>query len=298
MEQPTANSIPATPAIDAATVAPDWSTIGRELHCPLCEYNLRGLTEPRCPECGYRFEWAELLRAAEAPPGLFEFSSRKPVRSILRTAVATLRPRKFWKELKPTHPPHAGRLVVYWGIVSLIGVAAQFVGVMVLLFSDWFAMKARIRVRLSPAIFSSLLWTEARALLLLVAAELGWSGITFMSLMIFQASMRKAGIRKGHVGRCVLYSSDVFFWAGVATLLIGFVTAMLDFASNNANDIGIWLGGPLMLLLTLAVMIYRLCVACRIYLRFHLAVVTVLASQFVTGLFFFTVLMWISVTRW
>ena len=29
--------------------------------CPLCQYNLRGLQEPRCPECGYRFTWEEVL---------------------------------------------------------------------------------------------------------------------------------------------------------------------------------------------------------------------------------------------
>ena len=43
------------------------------LHCPLCEYNLRGLSEPRCPECGYRFEWAELRDPSRRlHPYLFE----------------------------------------------------------------------------------------------------------------------------------------------------------------------------------------------------------------------------------
>lgn len=58
MERPPADSTPAIP-LEANSAVPDWSTIGREIHCPLCEYNLRGLSEPRCPECGYQFEWAE-----------------------------------------------------------------------------------------------------------------------------------------------------------------------------------------------------------------------------------------------
>ena len=37
-------------------IAIDWSTITENIECPLCLYNLRGLTEPRCPECGYQFQ--------------------------------------------------------------------------------------------------------------------------------------------------------------------------------------------------------------------------------------------------
>ena len=39
----------------------DWNNIPGEVYCPLCEYNLRGITEPRCPECGYAFDWADVL---------------------------------------------------------------------------------------------------------------------------------------------------------------------------------------------------------------------------------------------
>ena len=50
-----------TPPIDVAT-PPDWDSIPDEILCPLCEYNLRGIPEPRCPECGFKFEWDEVLR--------------------------------------------------------------------------------------------------------------------------------------------------------------------------------------------------------------------------------------------
>jgi hypothetical protein len=38
------------------------------LRCPRCEYNLTGLTEPRCPECGTAFGWDDVRRAAACPP--------------------------------------------------------------------------------------------------------------------------------------------------------------------------------------------------------------------------------------
>jgi hypothetical protein len=59
---------------------PDWNSITDDAFCPLCNYNLRGLTEPRCPECGHRFAWKDLI----APDGmiypfLFEHQPRPKV---------------------------------------------------------------------------------------------------------------------------------------------------------------------------------------------------------------------------
>ena len=39
---------------------PDW-VLDRDLPCPQCRYNLRGLREARCPECGGQFRWQALL---------------------------------------------------------------------------------------------------------------------------------------------------------------------------------------------------------------------------------------------
>ena len=38
------------------------------LRCPECEYNLTGLTRPRCPECGTTFDWDEVRQAAANRP--------------------------------------------------------------------------------------------------------------------------------------------------------------------------------------------------------------------------------------
>lgn len=38
------------------------------MRCPHCEYNLTGLVDPRCPECGTTFDWDDVRRAAACPP--------------------------------------------------------------------------------------------------------------------------------------------------------------------------------------------------------------------------------------
>lgn len=38
------------------------------LRCPECEYNLTGLAEPRCPECGGQFSWDVVRALAEDRP--------------------------------------------------------------------------------------------------------------------------------------------------------------------------------------------------------------------------------------
>ena len=40
----------------------------RDVFCPLCKYNLRNLTIPRCPECGYRLRLSiGLVEPSQAP---------------------------------------------------------------------------------------------------------------------------------------------------------------------------------------------------------------------------------------
>src|SRR5438477_4181330 len=107
--------------------APDWSAISETIRCPLCRYDLRGLSESRCPECGYRFDWPDLLDPARREhPFLFEQHPERNIRSFLRTALTHLLPRRFWGSIRPEQPVRVRRLILYWcflaGIVA-IGVA-------------------------------------------------------------------------------------------------------------------------------------------------------------------------------
>ena len=86
---PTADSTAAAPS-------PDWEQFTRDVNCPLCLYNLRGLIEPVCPECGYRFAWAALLdEDARLHPYLFEHHPERDVSSFRDTLLGGLRPGKF-----------------------------------------------------------------------------------------------------------------------------------------------------------------------------------------------------------
>lgn len=80
---------------------PDWERIEFEVCCARCGYNLRMLTEPRCPECGLEFAWGEALRQAESESDfLFEHQWRKrPIWSFLVTVWRSFLPRSFWSSV-------------------------------------------------------------------------------------------------------------------------------------------------------------------------------------------------------
>src|SRR5438552_2015268 len=102
----------------------------QSLHCPLCGYDLRGLSQPRCPECGSRFEWAELRDPAKKlHPYLFEHHPERNVSSFVQTFLGGLRPGKFWATLLPIQPSRPKRLILYALICAamlLLGLAAEF----------------------------------------------------------------------------------------------------------------------------------------------------------------------------
>src|SRR4051812_29597472 len=96
---------------DIAAVGPDWETIQHAVECPLCDYNLRGLTECRCPECGFVFQWAEVLDPDRRNhPYLFEQHPERNFWSFFRTLVGGFRPGRFWTTLHPVQRPGLVRL--------------------------------------------------------------------------------------------------------------------------------------------------------------------------------------------
>ena len=314
-----------------ASAAPDWASVREPVCCPLCEYDLRGLAEPRCPECGYAFTWPDVLDPdRRLHPYLFEHHPERNAWSFRRTLLGTLRPRRFWTALRPAQPGRARRLVVYWLLAAvplLLAAVAWSAKQTVNHVQSVTAMRARVRAGLiansntqqtrqivkqfgsidayvdagyptTPGVrfYFKPNWTSAGPANGVVLAILAWPWLTFLTLLVFQFSMRRARVRTVHVLRCVLYGFDAVLWAGLIVagavawqlysggatppawgrqprLLSGLLGAYtLDPVARAALCAGVVL---------LPFMVYRTIVAYRTYLRFHRPAATVLASQII-----------------
>lgn len=240
--------------------APDWSAVAEEIQCPLCEYNLRGLAEPRCPECGYRFEWPNLLDASRRlHPYLFEHHPDRPIWSFWRTLAGGLHPLKFWRSLQPVQPVRPRRLAVYAGILLLVtlGISVVFVADSVLqirrrhqaehawgrmylnsqrlqsyraeIVKKWGSVDAFLdqAYPLDPLAILVTRLINTRDLTSRFALSLGvitWLVSTRFALGLFEFTRRRARIQRIHFSRCVIYCGDVVVWltvAVVALLVVG-----------------------------------------------------------------------------
>lgn len=317
-DDPASGSAPAAPAgaPPGASVAsaPDWEAFTGEVQCPLCSYNLRGLTEPRCPECGYASTWTELLDVEQRRhPYLFEHQDGRRARSFFRTLVGGLRPARFWKSLHANHQVYLGRLLAYWALTATIALASGF-GIRYVVdgFELWrdnesgrrfvMASSARpvgaryvqqgiqtygslaayldVEFPLPPArrFFNEVIARSGLAVpLKLTVLVVLWPVATFAALMIFVASMRRARVRRVHVLRCAVYSGDVAAWLAVpwlATLLV----------RGDIHGRREMMTALVVALVLWAVASYRLLAAYRHYLRFDHAAGVVLATQVIVGL--------------
>ena len=210
----------------------DWNAISEEILCPLCDYNLRGLIEPRCPECGSRYRWDDLLDPKRRKhPYLFEHPPEMNWTSFWRTARGGLRPIKFWRSLHPVQPSNQRRLVLY-ALIVLIGLflllTIGFLGTGVIGYYDflmnrgWANSVSRLSA-LDGALQRTIPWfLRIQVLLYRLPTYLiiGWPILTLVTLMIFKDSMQRAKVKTIHVVRCVVYSADVLVWFGLAMVLL------------------------------------------------------------------------------
>jgi len=209
----------------------DWSTVSEEILCPLCDYNLRGLIQPRCPECGSHYLWDDLLDPRRRKhPYLFEHHPEMNWNSFWRTAKGGLRPINFWRSLHPVQPSNRWRLVLYtlivWISVYLLLTLGGFVSGVVGHYRQityyWPGYATKLDTldgafRRTITAYPTFLAGPYRLPTFLI---LGWPVATLMTLMIFRASMRRAKARTIHVARCVVYSADAILWLGLITALL------------------------------------------------------------------------------
>jgi hypothetical protein len=256
---------------------PNWATQQEEVHCPLCDYNLRGLSEPRCPECGYRFAWRELLDPAlrQLHPYLFEVGRDRVVR-FWKTLSAGMRPATFWRSIHPALNVSVGRLLVYWMLVSLPYVVAAVIC----------ALRCYYVARLP---FWSTYWGRIGALG--YVAVYAYPAVLMLTLLIFQASMWKARIRQRHILRCIVYSCDVLLPLGLLLLVNELLGALAPrFAWQYVavfSPIRVVLSLPLLALgLWIGVSTWRIARAYRYYPRFDHPFATVALSQVIVILLY------------
>lgn len=254
--------------------APDWQAIADEILCPLCQYNLRGLIEPRCPECGFRFTWFEVLAPSRRRHRfLFEHHPEQNVVSFFRTLVAGLRPRRFWTRLHPFQRISVRRLRLY-ALFSILPCLVAF-GLV-----SWFEITSRWRF-MGPFRWKDVLGFLVSSWTVYVGViPLAWPWLMFAALMIFQISMRRARIDRRHVLRCIVYSHDTFFWLGLAALVLFGM-----FVFTGSRDIE----GLLVILLVLWAMAnamgaLSLYLAYKHYLQFDRPGWTVLSALVITSL--------------
>ncbi|HUU95399.1 MAG TPA: zinc ribbon domain-containing protein [Phycisphaerae bacterium] len=202
----------------------DW-VFERDLPCPQCRYNLRMLHLPRCPECGTIFRWQALVHIVcprcgqslreidqavcprcalalawerllgEAPLGkreLYEYSDR-PFRAAMRTWVAVLLPRRFWKAIPIELTPAIDRLLRLRRIATVFCVA----GLLSLLSTALFTRRG----------FGAWLTTCAIAF--------GLPALTALMLPRFTPTLARFNVRRDQLLRCLAYGSIGRGWVGL-----------------------------------------------------------------------------------
>jgi hypothetical protein len=252
-----------------------------DVACPMCDYNLRGLVDPRCPECGYQFDWPTLLAArADAHPFLYEHHPERSRRSFWVTVLETLQPGTFWRSLQAAHrivPPRLARYVI-----------AGFALLTVPLLLSGVVGHSFLNVPTPPIRDAAwVAWTFA-----------AWVAATYGVLQIFQASMRKAKIHSLHVVRVLSYSCDFVTWLGVALLILLVLPCLDAFITHGALGSGLWVSlsnlnwqenAFIAFLGCILLFAWRLARGYQLYLRFDHPIATVVSSQIIVALAFLVI---------
>jgi hypothetical protein len=276
-----------------------------DLRCPLCDYNLRGLAEPRCPECGYRFAWDAIrAQARERREFFFEHDHRDRARAFLRTALRALLPRRFWRHLQPAVPYSARLLGVYASVVPVVAslpllvlVVRQnrsipgYTDIRVWGLLDGLLADSTMVNLLVGWPLAELLGTVDSAVARTLLPALLWPAATYVVLNVFQVSMARARIKPVHVLRCVTYSADALLWAGLLVTLVTILASVPIARGGESNGIAAVVA-VVAYVVTIPVFVYRLMLAYRLYLQFDHPRATVLVVQFIVALAFTIAVLW------
>jgi len=285
--------------------APDAAVDGETLHCPLCGYSLRGLPEPRCPECGYAFTWAGLrdeMRRREA----WFYEHARTRRAFWLTRWRSLRPRKFWGELKPAWTINTERLHAYnlWSIGFTIGILAVFCVLLPILlaaYNDY----AQLGSPISRPLFWPLLGLrEGLASMLAVTLGIGAAVafcLTHAFWLVLSWSTTQRAIRPQQLLRASVYILDPLPWMLLAAS--AWVTFVPVAGWEDFLGLSYFLVRPsfplefgfLLTVVAFAILGYRVGVASHKYLHLQHAAGIGLAYFGIMGLMWFLAFMYATV---
>jgi len=223
---------------------PNWHAFEDDVPCPLCDYNMRGLPSPRCPECGGQYSWPDLLDPVFGRhPFIYEHHDNRNLWSFTRTLTTGLLPSFFWRSVKPTHHVVDERLRGYFWIVLALGLALHFIASVMFPLSNHFA---RELLRVLGYTSSWTFWggalsgfngyyhfgdyADGGASRPILACYLCLA-CTYFSLQIFQTTMSRAKIKRAHLARVCVYCGDTFVWmagAGLTVCLINFAYGLFE----------------------------------------------------------------------
>lgn len=286
---------------------PVWEAIDFDVRCARCDYDLRSLATPHCPECGLTFNWHDVLSSsARKSDFLFEHHwSVKPFRSWFGSVWHALRPVKFWKQVSIHDRLAPGPLwfllltsVLWWhglfyGSAWVLGTIIQkaswyaigpYPGAVVqTVQSSLFALAGSVGMNLTNIAqgafgFDGLMVSGILILILLV---------TLVVICCLRQTLQRCKVRAVQILRVFAYAAAPFFIATAAMMIAAVVVAVvcrrialswapmlpLLMAAGPVALLGIYVGAGL-----------------KHYLRLPRAYVTVIISAFTGGLFVITAL--------
>lgn len=291
------------------------------LPCPLCQYDLRGATEPRCTECGYQTSWEELRDPKRRlHPFLFEHHPESNFKSFFRTLFATLRPGRFWRSVFDTQPSFPSRLRTCWLTYSLLSITLYIAITWPLAAVQsregvnksraWNQGNIQNRPELEeyytsqygsleayldymyPLEYATHIRIVAPAVFcspisMIALFTLLWVPGTVLLLCIFQGSRRRRQLKSHHIMRCAIYCGDISLW--FLPLVTTYYLSVYDFSNyvwTSSDDL--W-AAPMKnieivwipLALFSLLALARFYYAMKHYLRFDCPLPTALATQVV-----------------
>lgn len=261
-----------------AAQAPDWSTLETELHCPRCEYNLRLLTLPRCPECGLEFDWEELIAATarERECPIFEYQwRRRPIRSLLYTVWLAMTPWRLWRMVKLEFEPRFGSLAV----LTLVVLSSMYV-LQAAMWAVWWQVLTYVSGSNVNAWLVFRQYFGSEALLFALQTQFLPLFVVLAAICVYRFTMVRFRIRAAHLIRIALLAWVGWIAVGTITQLAVYlaVVPQLVTKSRAPNTLPTWIdmGGKV---LALGLFSASIAVAFGRYLRLRRAWLAAAASM-------------------